>query len=193
MSCLGAYLVLTLTNQTQSSQPTDSTKTPELRVQTEPCRDQSHATCSDTLLAVSDASEQPPAAVLRTEDIYATLNRERTVSRKPALAINPLLEASACAKADHMITHDYWSHVAPDRTTPWQFIDEAGYPRLTAGENLAQGNYSAESVVAAWMRSSSHRRNILGDYVDTGICVRSAVRYQNRTTTLIVNHFGTQR
>ena len=41
----------------------------------------------------------------------------------------------------------------------------------SAGENVASGFTTAESVVKAWIESPSHRYNIEGDYNETGIGV----------------------
>jgi uncharacterized protein YkwD len=41
---------------------------------------------------------------------------------------------------------------------------EATYPNTAAGEDIAEGQPDAASVVTAWMESPPHRANILGDF-----------------------------
>ena len=63
-----------------------------------------------------------------------------------------------------MFSKNYWAHFAPDgSTSPWDFIHQSGYNYIFAGENLAKGFTDANSVVAAWMNSPSHRENILSN------------------------------
>lgn len=42
-------------------------------------------------------------------------------------------------------------------------------PANGAAENVAMGANSAEEVVALWMKSPGHRKNILGTYTHTGV------------------------
>ena len=42
-------------------------------------------------------------------------------------------------------------------------LKKAGYSYRTAGENIAMGQKTAESVMNGWMNSSGHRANILGN------------------------------
>lgn len=123
-------------------------------------------------------------------EIGELVNKERLKAGLPAIKMNSTLRASACAKADEMITLDYWSHDAPDGSDPWSFIQKAGYPYRQAGENLAFGHDSEESLVAKWMQSPTHRQNILLPFEDQGICVRVG-EYQGGYYNVIVHHFGT--
>ncbi len=57
------------------------------------------------------------------------------------LAVNPVLERAAQAKADDMAAKSYFSHNSPDGVTPWFWLNQAGYVFTYAGENLA-ANFS---------------------------------------------------
>jgi uncharacterized protein YkwD len=57
------------------------------------------------------------------------------------------------------------SHTGPDGSNPGQRLSRCGYRWRSYGENLAAGQSSAEEVVAAWMASPGHRRNILSTKV----------------------------
>jgi uncharacterized protein YkwD len=135
------------------------------------------------------AQRHAPYADLDNRDIAAKVSEERVKAGMSPLAYNETLEQAACLKADHMIANDYWSHNAPDGTTPWSFIDKTGYRYLTAGENLAYGYRTEAGVVDGWMKSKTHKDNILGDYSEQGMCARYGV-FQGGNNVVVVNMFG---
>ncbi|NDZ93313.1 hypothetical protein G3I13_01880 [Streptomyces sp. SID6673] len=102
------------------------------------------------------------------------INEQRQEHDLPALKSNAALRESACAKAGHMNTEDYFDHVAPDGTQPWSFFEEAGYGYTHAGENLARNFSDDAELVQAWMDSPTHRENVLGEYEEQGICTVGA-------------------
>jgi hypothetical protein len=90
-----------------------------------------------------------------------------------------------------MFSKNYWAHVAPDGTTPWDFIKKNGYNYSSAGENLARDFNDSQSVVSAWMASKSHRENIVNlHYREIGIGVVNGI-LDGKETTLVVQMFGT--
>ncbi len=89
-----------------------------------------------------------------------------------------------------MFQHDYWAHFAPDGTSPWQFIKAAGYDYSYAGENLARGFTTSVDAMNAWMKSPTHKANILSPlYKDVGFAVKEG-KLQGEDTILIVQEFG---
>ncbi|WP_060651039.1 CAP domain-containing protein [Rhodococcus pyridinivorans] len=107
--------------------------------------------------------------------LEALVNQERTSKGLSALETSSQLRNSACGKADHLLQHDYFAHVAPNGTTPWSFIDQAGYQYTLAGENLAEHYPDNYEFVQAWMNSPSHRANVLGEFSEQGICEREGM------------------
>ncbi len=68
----------------------------------------------------------------------------------------------AMVRAEEITT--VFSHERPDGTECFTALDDANMPEWTfAGENIAAGFTSANSVVNAWMNSQGHMENIL-DY-----------------------------
>lgn len=130
------------------------------------------------------------ASNIFTEQIVDFTNAERERNGLPALKFNPLLSEAARRKAEDMFADGYWAHIAPDGTKPWDFITASGYNYIYAGENLAKDFQDSDDVVAAWMESSSHRRNILNqNYEDIGVAVVNGV-LDGYETTLVVQLFG---
>lgn len=130
------------------------------------------------------------ASSITPEQVVDLTNGERELVNLPPLRINSGLNQAAVAKANHMFSNDYWAHVAPDGTTPWVFIKEAGYKYSVAGENLARDFGDSQSMVQAWMASSTHRDNIINEkYQEIGIAVVDG-KLEGVETTLVVQMFG---
>jgi len=125
-------------------------------------------------------------------DLYSLSNQERTNNGLAPLSLNTTLDNAALAKANDMMTDDYWAHIAPDGTTPWFFITNAGYSYSVAGENLAKGFNTSSGVVAGWMASQTHRDNVLNSsYQDVGYAVVNGT-LSGSETTLVVAMYGLQ-
>lgn len=132
-----------------------------------------------------------PARALNADLVEKLVNDERIKLGLPALAHSDTLRASACAKLDHMVKYDYWSHNAPDGTEPWHYFEVVGYAYAKAGENLAYGQTSEAGMVSDWMNSPAHRDNIVGQYAESGLCTRLE-KYQGWAQSISVHHFGTR-
>ena len=130
------------------------------------------------------------ATSMSTTVLLKETNDYRTRSNLSALHENAALDRAAQSKADSMIAKDYWSHVAPDGTTPWYYIQKAGYNYSVAGENLAYGFATSEQVVTAWMNSAEHRDNVLGNYQDVGFGFSNGDNYQHGKNTVVVAMYG---
>lgn len=118
-------------------------------------------------------------------------NAERQKAGLNPLTENSALDQAAAAKAQNMLTENYWAHFAPSGKTPWDFIMGAGYKFTFAGENLAKNFTTTDEVVKAWMASPTHRDNLLNSkYQDIGIAVAEGV-LNGQKTTLVVQEFGT--
>jgi uncharacterized protein YkwD len=113
-------------------------------------------------------------------------NEERTKHNEQPLALNDNLTKAAELKAKNMFENQYWAHTAPDGTEPWKWIDDANYDYSEAGENLARGFTNADSILAAWLDSPTHRDNILhANYSEVGFAAVDGV-LNGKTTTLVV-------
>lgn len=117
-------------------------------------------------------------------------NQKRQEAGLSSLSISPTLSQAAANKASDMFTKDYWAHIAPDGTSPWDFITGAGYKYIYAGENLAKSFNDSSGVVSAWMESPTHKDNVLKkEYKEVGFAVVNG-KLNGEETTLVVQMFG---
>lgn len=130
------------------------------------------------------------ATNINVNDLLEDTNREREQLGLSPLTLNNSLSSAAAGKAQNMFSNNYWAHIAPDGTTPWYFILNAGYDYSFAGENLAKDFNSSKAVVEAWMNSPTHRANVVNSkYKDIGFAVLNG-ELDGKETTLVVQMFG---
>jgi len=132
------------------------------------------------------------AANISPDEVIRLTNEKRVENGLPPLTQNSTLSQAAQAKGADMLSKGYWSHVAPDGTTPWKFFLDFGYKYRYAGENLARDFQNPSSAVDAWMNSPSHKENMLSSkYKETGVAVVEG-DLAGIDSTIIVQFFGTK-
>ena len=120
-------------------------------------------------------------------------NQSRAEAGLAPLRQSETLAEFARVKGQDMIDRGYFAHDTPEGKRPWEWIDRSAYDYVYAGENLAMDFVTAEVVHDAFMKSPSHRRNILNPrYQDVGIAVLRG-ELNGRDTILLVNFFGSER
>ncbi|MFG1627225.1 CAP domain-containing protein [Kribbella sp. NPDC049227] len=77
------------------------------------------------------------------------------------LRLDSALVEAAGRHASDMVRRHYMDHTNPDGQDPGDRMAAAGYRGSSWGENIAAGYSTAQKVVAAWMQSDGHRKNIL--------------------------------
>lgn len=118
-------------------------------------------------------------------------NENRDTGHLGTLKRSTVLDEAAALKAQHMAENSYFSHYAPDGTSPWYFFDSVSYNYIHAGENLAVHFSDSDEVVEAWMESPTHRENIMnGKYTEIGVGTARGT-YQGYPTVFVVQLFGT--
>lgn len=135
-----------------------------------------------------------PAQVLGAQtDITAQhllddTNKDRAAAQEQSVSMDERLNQAAQAKADDMVAKNYWAHVTPTGQQPWSFITATGYQYQAAGENLAYGFDSADTLLGAWMHSPEHRANVLGQsYTDVGFGIAESNDFMgNGPETVVV-------
>lgn len=130
------------------------------------------------------------AGTLSTASIVAYTNDGRADYGAGRLAEDALLSAAAQKKANDMAARGYFSHIGPDGEAPWKWFRSVGYYYYNAGENLAVHFTDAASLTNAWMKSPTHKANIINPiYTKIGIGIARGY-YQGYETTFIVQFFA---
>lgn len=98
------------------------------------------------------------------------INEERTRHRLAPLSYSSLLARTAENHSRDMARNGFFSHNNPAGQGTEERINRAGYRWRAYGENIGCGQDAPEKIMAAWMKSSSHRENILsGAYTEIGV------------------------
>lgn len=147
------------------------------------------STCPQTRLDAAPAAQE--------QAMLCLTNYARAQVGEAALEAAPQLEESAADKGADVLACDSFSHTACGREfTYW--MKATGYLSVEcwrAGENLAWGadEYgSVASIFRAWLRSPTHRANVLGDYAQVGINLQIGSLDGRRNVHVWTSHFGTQ-
>ena len=131
------------------------------------------------------------ASGLIPEDVIVLANKERTEAGLSLLSESAILSRAAEQKANDMIANDYFSHISPSGVEPWYWFGQNGYQYKSAGENLAINYDSAEEQHDAWMKSETHRANIMNaNYQEIGVAVKNG-KIAGKESTVTVEFFGT--
>ncbi|MBQ8927677.1 MAG: hypothetical protein IJ055_05305 [Oscillospiraceae bacterium] len=122
-------------------------------------------------MAACCALSAPPAAAAGEQQaVTALVNAERARQGLPALREEAVLDRAAEQRAQEIVQQ--FSHTRPDGSSCFTVLEEYGVLYRSAGENIAYGYTSPESVMDGWMNSPGHRANILsGQYDSIGIGV----------------------
>ncbi len=136
------------------------------------------------------------ASEISEDNILKLINKERIYRGIPSLEANDLLNEASYNKSTDMITRNYFEHFAFG-LSPWDFISDAGYEYLYAGENLAMDFDTSEGMIKSWMQSDTHRGNILNpDFDETGVgVVKGEFTEDNKTheTYMVTNLFAKEK
>ncbi|MER7684581.1 CAP domain-containing protein [Streptomyces sp. NPDC097610] len=108
----------------------------------------------------STAGTTAPASAAVTR-VVALVNSERGKVGCSPLTLNAKLSKAAQDHSADMASHQNMSHTGSDGSDPGQRITTAGYTWSAYGENVAFGYSTPEEVMAGWMSSPGHKRNIL--------------------------------
>lgn len=134
---------------------------------------------------VANASETFESAIIRLT------NKDREAQGLPPVVKDEVLTRAAQKKADDMAKGGYFSHMSPSGETPWRWITSEGYYYTHAAENLAVNFTDPVALQRAWMKSPTHRKNIVkGVYTEIGIGIARG-KYKGKDTIFITEFFAT--
>lgn len=120
-------------------------------------------------------------------------NETRIKYGESPLVKSEKLEEAANLKANDMASKQYFAHNSPTGVTPWHWIKESGYNFIYAGENLAIDFTQSQDVEEAWLKSPTHRANILNSkFQEIGISTKEGM-INGHKTIYVVQMFGTPK
>ena len=129
-------------------------------------------------------------AIVTSAKLIELTNNERVANGLMPLKINNSLSQAAEGKAQDMLINGYFAHTSPAGTSPWHWLEINNYKYVAAGENLAKDFTESEYVHRAWMKSPSHRANIMNEnYQEIGIAVVEG-EINGKKTLLAVQFLG---
>lgn len=141
---------------------------------------------------VDEASSSNIVSPPTSNQVEAALNKFRT--EKGLAKFNtevPALDKAAQARAEGMCKTNDWSH-----NLDWQVLDQY-YSYTYAGENLYYGSLRKDQTadaITTWAHSPSHLENMVADYTQVGIGVKSCPGFQGDAQAVIItNYFGVPR
>ncbi len=108
-----------------------------------------------------------------------------------ALSWNGALAYAAEVHSNDMAINNYFDHPDANGVRIGGRASAAGYSYGSVGENIAGGQTSASQVVAAWMASESHCKNIMtASFYDIGVSCKttSTSTYTYYWTLTMGNH-----
>lgn len=98
-------------------------------------------------------------------DEHNDLRRENGLN---SLRENGTLNRAAQKHADYMAERSNLSHYGEEWSRPSNRVTAEGYDYIGVAENIATGQRSVDEVMKAWMDSSGHQRNIMGNHTEIG-------------------------
>ncbi|SFN19079.1 MULTISPECIES: CAP domain-containing protein [Streptomyces] len=130
--------------------------------------------------STGNAASGPTAQVLNL------VNAERAKAGCSPVTVDAKLTKAAQDHSQDMADHQNMSHTGSDGSDMSERLSRVGYAFRSAGENVAAGYGTAESVMDGWMNSPGHKANILNcGFKEIGIGLAQPGNYWTQ-------NFGTQ-
>ena len=134
---------------------------------------------AQTSVTTHDAKGTPaPATVNRTQMLKLVNDARKRGCQcgdtyyypAPPLTWNDQLETAAFKHSSDMAKNKFFAHLAPDGSRAGQRIERAGYHWKAYGENIGQGYKTEKEMVAGWLASPGHCKNIMNkNYTEMGV------------------------
>jgi uncharacterized protein YkwD len=122
-------------------------------------------------------------------DKLVSLHNEQRVSK---LKWSNKLARSTYLKATRLMKADCFDHFCGQEFQ--KEIDEVKYLYVFAGENIAEDFQTEEGLMRAWLKSPTHRSNILNEnFNEIGIAELVGKYHGKENNNLIVVHFGQRK
>jgi hypothetical protein len=108
------------------------------------------------VLALAEAAPADPVP-----SAAPALNALRMQAGRAPLRADPALQRAAEGHALAMVRGGFFAHESPEGGTVADRVRAEGFGFCFVAENIARGQRDLAEVLAAWMASAGHRRNLL--------------------------------
>jgi uncharacterized protein YkwD len=109
--------------------------------------------------------QQSPTA----QAVFDLVNSERVARGLRPMTYDTKLALAAQRHSADQAQSGRMSHTGSDGSTMVERIDRVGFAWRSAAENVAYGYGTPAAVMAGWMNSDGHRRNILSSNTHIGV------------------------
>ncbi len=114
------------------------------------------------------ASDSSSASNSYIAEVVNLVNADRAANGLSPVTATTELNQAAAIRAQEIAS--YFSHTRPDGTSCFTVLSQCNVPYMSAGENIAAGQFSPTEVETDWMNSPGHRQNILtAGYTHIGV------------------------
>lgn len=114
----------------------------------------------------SGSEELQKSFELETIDL---INSTRAKFNMNSLEYSNSATKSSRKHSKDMLDNNYFDHINKQGETPFDRMEKEGVKYISAGENIASGQFNAIYAHEALMNSKGHRKNILGEYRYIGV------------------------
>lgn len=104
-------------------------------------------------------------------EMVALINIERTSHGLASLRLDDRASAAAHAHAADMASMGRMQHTSSDGSDGGDRLSRAGFVWTSWGENIGAGFHDPTALFTAWMNSTNHRLNLLGNFTEVGVGV----------------------
>ncbi len=111
--------------------------------------------------STASACTLPPNASDMVQLLLVHINQERARNQLSGFRLDAALTRAAQAHACDNANQNRLSHFGTDGSRPSMRVFRAGYDFQFVTENVAIGYARPELVLRAWLRSPTHRQNVL--------------------------------
>lgn len=119
-------------------------------------------------------------------EVAKLVNEERAKNGLKPLELSSEISKVARIKSQDMADKNYFNHTSPTYGTPFDMMKKFGISYSAAGENIAKGQTTAQSVMNSWMNSPGHRANILSanfGKIGVGYVIKNGTTYWTQMFT----------
>ncbi|MGL5512477.1 MAG: CAP domain-containing protein, partial [Sporomusa sp.] len=94
-------------------------------------------------------------------EVLKIVNQERLKAGKQALSLTSKMQRATDTRVTELLSD--FSHTRPDGSNFYTVLNENSITYMSAGENIAAGQYTADSAMESWMDSQGHKENIFSE------------------------------